>query len=61
MWLLGVIEVFSLCGGDLLDRLCMVFKRMCVLFCDRSVHLSDPSICFVYVFACWKLFPYLRV
>ena len=30
-FLLNVNEVFSVCGGALLDRLCMVFHRMCVL------------------------------
>ena len=29
--LLNVIEVFSVCGGALLDRPYMVFHRMCVL------------------------------
>ena len=29
--LLNFIEVFSMCGGALLDRPCMVFHRMCVL------------------------------
>ena len=29
--LLNVMEVFSVGGGALLDRPCMVFKRMCVL------------------------------
>ena len=29
--LLNVMEVFSLCGGALLDRPCMVFQRVCVL------------------------------
>ena len=29
--LLNVMEVFSVGRGDLLDRLCMVFQRMCVL------------------------------
>ena len=29
--LLNVMEVFSVGGGALLDRLCMVFQRMCVL------------------------------
>ena len=29
--LLNVIDVFSVGGGALLDRLCMVFHRMCVL------------------------------
>ena len=29
--LLNVMEVFSVGGGALLDRRCMVFQRMCVL------------------------------
>ena len=29
--LLNVMEVFSVVGGALLDRLCMVFQRMCVV------------------------------
>ena len=29
--LLNVMDVFSVGGGALLDRLCMVFQRMCVL------------------------------
>ena len=29
--LLNVIDVFSVGGGALLDRPCMVFQRMCVL------------------------------
>ena len=29
--LLNVMEVFSVGGGALLDRSCMVFQRMCVL------------------------------
>ena len=29
--LLNVIDVFSECGGALLDRPCMVFQRVCVL------------------------------
>ena len=32
--LLNVMEVFSVCGGALFDRPCMVFQRMCVLCCD---------------------------
>ena len=48
--LLNVIEVFSVCGGALLDRPCMVFHRMCVCSCDPSVHLSVPYIDCVYVF-----------
>ena len=30
--LLNVLEVFSVGGFALLDRTCMVFQRMCVLF-----------------------------
>ena len=30
--LLNVMEVFSVGGGDLLARPCMVFQRVCVLF-----------------------------
>ena len=29
--LLNVMDVFSGCGGALLDRPCMVFQRVCVL------------------------------
>ena len=29
--LANVMEMFSVCGGALLDRPCMVFQRMCVL------------------------------
>ena len=29
--LLNVMELFTLVGGSLLDRTCMVFQRMCVL------------------------------
>ena len=29
--LLNVMDVFSVCGGTLLDRPCMVFHRECVL------------------------------
>ena len=48
-------------GGALLDRQCMIFQIMCVLcLCDPSVHLSVPSIGFVYVFVCRKLSPHLR-
>ena len=53
--------VFSVCGGALLDRPCMVFQSMCVVCCDPSVLLSVPSIDFVYVLVCQKLSPHLRV
>ena len=60
--LLNVMDVFSVGGGGgaLLDRPCMVFQRMCCV-CDSSVHLSVPSIGFIYVFVCRKLYPQLRV
>ena len=59
--LVNVIEVFSVCGGALLDIPCMVFHGMCAFCaCDPSVHLSVPSICFVYVFVCRKLSHHLR-
>ena len=29
--LLNVMDVFSVCGGALVDRPCMVFQRVCVL------------------------------
>ena len=29
--LLNVMDVFSVCGGALLERPCMVFQRVCVL------------------------------
>ena len=30
--LFNVMDVFSVCGGALLDRPCMAFQRVCVLF-----------------------------
>ena len=36
-------------------------KEYACCACDPSVHLSVPSIGFVYVFVCWKLSPRLRV
>ena len=60
-YLVKRFTVFSVGGGALLDRPYMVFQRMCVLCCDPSVHLSVPSIGFVYVFVCRKLSPHLGV
>ena len=38
------------------------FSKECVCCaCDTSVHISVPSICFVYIFARQKLSPHLRV
>ena len=36
---LNVMDVFSVGGGALLDRPCMVFQRMCVLCLKLSSHL----------------------
>ena len=48
--LLNVMDVFSVCGGALLDIPCMVFQRVCVCCaCDPNERLSAPSICFVCV------------
>ena len=41
-----VVEVFSVGGGTLFDRPCMVFQRVCCA-CNASVLLDAPSICFV--------------
>ena len=54
--LLNVMDVFSVGGGSLLDRPCMV---CCA--CDPNERLSAPSICFVCVFVCRKLSPHLGV
>ena len=57
--LLNVMDLLCVVGGALLDRLCMVFHRMCVL-CMWS-RLDALSICFVCVFICRKLSPHLGV
>ena len=60
--LLNVMEVFSVCGGALLDRPCVVFQRVCVCCAyDPNERLSAPSICFVCVFECRKLAHHLGV
>ena len=56
-----LLNVFSVGGGALLDRPCMVSTECACCACDPSVHLSVPSICFVCVFVCRKLSPHLRV
>ena len=59
--LLNVMDVFSVGGGALLDRPCLVFQRMCVL-CMWSKCASKCSVhSFVYVFVCRKLSPDFRV
>ena len=45
--LLNVMDLFSVAGGALLDRPCMVFQTMCVCCacaCDLSERLDVPSI-----------------
>ena len=62
--LLNVMEVFSVCGGALLDRPCMVshFKKYVCCACDPSERLGAHSIiCFVCVVVCRKLSPHLGV
>ena len=54
------MKVFSVGGGALLDRSCMVFQRICVCACNPSAHLSVPSMGFVRVFVCRKSYPHLR-
>ena len=57
--LLNFMDVFSVCGGALLDR---PSSKECVCCaCDPNERLSAPSICFVCVFVCRKLSPHLRV
>ena len=62
--LLNVMDVFSVCGGALFDRPCMVFqssKEYVCCACDPNEPLSAPSICFVCVSVCRKLSPHLGV
>ena len=57
--LLNVMDVFSVCGGALLD---VWSSKECVCCaCDPNERLSAPSICFVCVFICRKLSPHLGV
>ena len=42
--LLNVMDVFSVGGGALLDRPCIVFQECACCACDHSVNLSVPSI-----------------
>ena len=62
MWLLNVMEVFSVGGVVLfwIDRV-WSFKECECCACAVNVHLSVPSISFVYVFVCRNLYPHLRV
>ena len=59
--LLNVMEVFSVCGGVLLDRPLWSSKECVCYVCDPNERLSAPSICFVCVFVCRKLSLHLGV
>ena len=64
--MLSVMDVFSVCGGALLDRPLWIdhvwSSKECVCCaCDPNERLSAPSICFVCVFVCRKLSPHLGV
>ena len=59
--LLNVMDVFSVGRGAMLDRPLWSSKDCACCACVPSVHLSVPSIGFVYVFECWKLSPHLSV
>ena len=47
--LLNVMDVFSVYGGVLLDRPCMVFQRVCVLCLLSQVLLPYVLFVFLYV------------
>ena len=53
--LLNVMDVFSVGGGARCDRPLWSSKECACCVCDPSVHLSVPSIGFVYVFVCYLL------
>ena len=55
------VNCLSVVGGVQLDIPCMVFHRMCVCACGPSERQNVPSICFICVFVCRKLFPQLGV
>ena len=42
--LLNAMDVFSVCGGALLDRPCMVFQRVCVLLCLSAISMMFVKI-----------------
>ena len=43
------------------EVLCWIDKECAYCVCDPNVHLSVPSIGFVYVFVCRKLSPHLSL
>ena len=47
--LLNVMDVFSVCGGALLDRPLWTSKECVCCACDPKERLRAPSICFVCV------------
>ena len=55
--LLNVMDVFSVCGGALLDSHVWSSKECVCCACGPSERLDAPSICFV----CRKLSPHLGV
>ena len=51
--LLNVMDVFSVCGGSLLDRPCMVFQSVCVCVVPvipMSVYALLPNVLFVFLY-----------
>ena len=48
--LLNFMDVFSVCGGALLDRPCMVLQKCVCCASDPNERLSAPSICFFLCF-----------
>ena len=49
--LLNVMDVFSVCGGTLLDRPCMVFQRVCVVpVLSIGVYVLLPYVLFVFLY-----------
>ena len=55
-----VIEVFSVCGGALLDRPCMVLHKMCVLCLYSQCASKFPCHMFCLCF-CMSQVPHLRI
>ena len=59
--LLNVMEMFSVCGGALLENYVWSSKECVCCACDPNERLSAPSICFFCVCVCRKLSPHLGV
>ena len=58
--LLTVMEVFSI-GAGAIYRILWSSNECAICACDHIVHLSVPSIGFIYVLVCLKLSLHLRV